>query len=568
MKGWPMHLPKLFIIGPGPAGANAEVGPQLSRRTWWLVLAALSFAVLVPLAMTPLPPLLDYPNHLARMLVLERGADEPVLSTMYAVNWHILPNIAIDVLLPPLLHVLPLDVAGRLFIALALLLPFIGTVVLHRSLFGRRSLWPFAAVLVVYNHLLFAGFLNYMVGLGVALLGAALWVRTAPRPIAQLVAATVLGVMLFFCHIIALVAYGLLLFAIETGMWWGRPASQRWRVPAVSESVMRLAVPFVIPALLYFQSPLAEVSAPIGWNLHWKIRGVFGPFATYNVGLDLLAMLAVVSLLGWAWWRENLLLARAGAIGLGILLILYPIVPFGVMGVGYVDQRLTPLAAFLLFAGTLPRGLGWPLRPIATIALAAIAMIRLADIGTIWAGHNQDLAELRQVTADIRPGERVLVVAVTSADVSPFRVGQPPSRFFLVNQPSIMHLPALVLIEHDAFSPLLFNAPSKQPLRVRPAYAGIAVKGEGDVPSYRTLWIAAAGKPFPDDAPYLAHWQRDFDYVLLMYAGKLPVQDQPLLPDRLDLLRRGDVAALYRVRHSDVRRSSAGENAAATGTLR
>ncbi len=85
------------------------------------------------------------------MLVLERGADDPVLSAMYAVDWHILPNIAIDVLLPPLLHVLPLDVAGRLFIALALLLPFIGTVALHRSLFGRRSLWPFAAVLVVYN---------------------------------------------------------------------------------------------------------------------------------------------------------------------------------------------------------------------------------------------------------------------------------------------------------------------------------------------------------------------------------------------------------------------------------
>ncbi len=379
-------------------------------------------------------------------------------------------------------------------------------------------------------------------------------------------AATALGVILFFCHIIALAAYGLLLFAIEAGTWWGRPASQRWRIPAISKSLVRLAVPFVIPALLYLQSPLAEVSGPIGWNIPWKLRGVFGPFATYNLGLDLLAMLAVASLLGWCSWRGNLLLARAGAISLGILLILYPIVPFGAMGAGYIDQRLTPLAAFLLFAGTLPRGLGWSLRPLATVALAAIATIRLADIGAIWAGHNQDLVELWQVTADIRPGERVLVVTVTGADVSPFRVGQSRSRFFLVNQPSILHLPALVLIEHDAFSPLLFSAASKQPLRVRPLYAGIAVEGEGYVPSYRTLWIAAAGKPLPEDAPYLAYWQRDFDYVLLMYAGKLPVQDQPLLPDRLDLLRRGDVAALYRVRRSVVPRSSAGESASTPGT--
>ena len=73
---------------------------------------------------------------------------------------------------------------------------------------------------------------------------------------------------------------------------------------------------------------------------------------------------------------------------------------------------------------------------------------------------------------------------------------------------------------------------------------------EGLVPSYRELAVAAAGGPLPQDAPYLAHWQRDFDYVLLLYAGKL---DRPLLPDLLEPVRQADIAALYRVRHPNRR---------------
>jgi hypothetical protein len=228
--------------------------------------------------------------------------------------------------------------------------------------------------------------------------------------------------------------------------------------------------------------------------------------------------------------------------------------PFGAAGTGYVDQRLPPMAGLLLFAATLPHGLAPSLRRIATAALAAIAVVRLAAIGLVWAGHNADLAAFRQVIAGIRPAERVLPVQIEAADVPQFHAGQPRSRFVLIDQPSIEHLPALVLIEHDAFFPLLFTAAAKQPLRVRDAYAGSAAP-EGLVPSYRELAVAAAGGPLPRDAPYLAHWQRDFDYVLLLYAGKLAAADRPLLPDILEPVRQADIAALYRIRHPQPQRA-------------
>ena len=548
-----MYLPKLELIG-SIRSAGPDPGPCLSPRAWWLALALASVALVVPLALTPMPPLLDYPNHLARMVVLERGAADPVLSAMYVADWHILPNIAIDMLMPPLLHVLPLHVVGRLFIALALLLPFAGTVVLHRTLFGRRSLWPFAAVLVVYNQILFLGFLNYLIGLGLALFGTALWVRMAPLPATRLVVAAILAVALFFCHLIALAMYGLLLFAVEMGAWWDRPASQHRRIASFATLMTWLAVPFVIPAVLYLRSPLADAPGGVAWFGRMKLHGVFGPFITYNLGLDLLAMFAVGIFLAWCWWQGHLLVARAGAIGFGILMVLYALVPFEARGTGFIDQRLPPLGALLVFAITQPYGLKRPLAPVAGVVLAMIAMARLTDIGAVWIGHNRDLVAFQQVIAGIRPAENVLAVAVRQTDVPQFGAGQPRSRFLrALNLTSIMHLPALVLIERDAFWPLLFTAATKQPLRVRPAYAGLAVE-EGLVPSYRALEAAAADGAPPRDAPYLAHWQRDFDYVLLLHAGKLPLQDQPLLPGRLELLKQADVAALYRVHRPDEQR--------------
>jgi hypothetical protein len=50
---------------------------------------------------------------------------------------------------------LPLTAAGRLFIALAVLLPLVGVVVLHRVSFRTREMWPFSAVVVAYNGLFF-----------------------------------------------------------------------------------------------------------------------------------------------------------------------------------------------------------------------------------------------------------------------------------------------------------------------------------------------------------------------------------------------------------------------------
>jgi hypothetical protein len=91
----------------GGDGPSPE--PQTGRPLWvWSAFALAMMLVGVPVFSTVLPPLLDYPNHLARMHLLAEGDD-----AFYSVRWAALPNLAEDLIVPPLARLMPLDIAER-----------------------------------------------------------------------------------------------------------------------------------------------------------------------------------------------------------------------------------------------------------------------------------------------------------------------------------------------------------------------------------------------------------------------------------------------------------------------
>ena len=67
-----------------------------------LVAALVVVGLLLPLFVVEIPPVLDYPNHLARLWLLSMSPPDPILSSMYAPDWHLLPNLAIDATAHPL----------------------------------------------------------------------------------------------------------------------------------------------------------------------------------------------------------------------------------------------------------------------------------------------------------------------------------------------------------------------------------------------------------------------------------------------------------------------------------
>src|SRR5438105_9966863 len=121
---------------PDLVGAGTAKGWRVAL---WTICAAITLS---PVLWVRIPPLIDYPNHLARMWILVHGAEIPELAANYVVRGRILPDLAMDLVVPALSWVMPVEQAGRAFVGLTMLILVVGTLTVHRVLHGRLDCLP------------------------------------------------------------------------------------------------------------------------------------------------------------------------------------------------------------------------------------------------------------------------------------------------------------------------------------------------------------------------------------------------------------------------------------------
>src|SRR5258705_4629188 len=119
-----MRLPSSEVVQTADHGA---IRPSLP---WLLGALLLAVVLAVPFVLVDVPPVLDYPNHLARYFVLSHPGD-PVLSLMYAPHWRLLPKLGMDVICAGLLKGTPVHVGGGVFLGLRLFAPVMGGIVYY-----------------------------------------------------------------------------------------------------------------------------------------------------------------------------------------------------------------------------------------------------------------------------------------------------------------------------------------------------------------------------------------------------------------------------------------------------
>jgi hypothetical protein len=541
---------------------------QLPGRIWLAVAALVALVVVAPLAVTRIPPMVDYPNHLARMHVLATGAASPALARMFEIDWAFIPNMAMDLVVPLLAQAMALDVAGRLFIALAMLLPPLGVVALHRAWFGRSAGWPWIAVLASANAFIFFGFLNYVVGVGMALLAAAWHARWLARPAKGWFGAAVLaalwGIACILSHLTALALLLLLMVSTELGNWRGGTRPQ-------GNSPHRNWLGRVAVALAAVVTPLALYKA-FGPTHNYASGGVLGQavaqirefglfsdphkraiwsIAAFAAAVPWVASATaalVVAAPAAAALQRRLAIAPQMLLAAGSLAVAYLVLPTELADNGMVYQRLALPLALVLLAGVWPR-----LSPRLALGFAAAAValvgVRSALLGVQWQDQNVKLAQLEQVIAAIPPGARVLAVR----DGTDAGVADPDERGaqrVLLRTIGYQHLAALVTLERDAFEPLIFSAPGKQPLRLRAPYEQNA-QSDGTLPLTSQLpdglaHPAPGGRCgfLPDQTQcQLFAWPTRYDYVLRLNAHDAASPDRA----RLSLVAADGWAALYRV---------------------
>src|SRR5262249_49499405 len=151
---------------------------EVSRRVYRLCAAGVFLLLVLPLWIVHYPPLVDYPNHLARAFILAH-AQSPTLGQFYVPRWNLSPYLFMDAILVPAQQLMPLLLAGRILLTVAVLaLPVTCWFFLRAANPGAELLATYS-LLFCYNAFFRSGFVNWQLSLSLCFLALGIWLRFA-----------------------------------------------------------------------------------------------------------------------------------------------------------------------------------------------------------------------------------------------------------------------------------------------------------------------------------------------------------------------------------------------------
>ena len=434
-------------------------------KSYCIVLATGSVLLLLPFFVIQILPFQDYPNHLARMYVLGHIADSATLQEYYQVSWEPIPNLAMDLIIPRMMLLFPVETAGKVFCAFILLSTAPAVTLLHYALHKKLSLWPLLSMLFVYNSILVLGFLNYLLGLNLALAASALWILSRDRrAVYSIPVFSAVAMVLYFVHLAALGVYALIVFGheISVDLESRRRHAGKHKIPWPA-ALLQFAPPL---ALFISSSPTFHINlGSAGLLSVWfKIQGIYSIFDSGNRPIDvpyflLFATMAVaaVSL------RAISFHARAG-VAFWMLTGAFLAMPEVLFGSAYASYRLAiAVVLFAMAASDLRPANRWLIGSAAAI-VSVLFLLRTAVIVEEWRGFKEEHRQVLEAARVIQEGSRVL----------PYVVQENSNDFFM--KPPILHLATLAVVYRRAFVPTLFTDPAKQPLRISDKYQRLSWK--------------------------------------------------------------------------------------------
>lgn len=527
-------------------------------------------AVLAPILMTANPPLLDYPNHLARFWLLAGGDHVAPVSGMYRIDWsRASTNIGIDLIVAALGKLLPYQVIGKLVVIAALAGPSAGAALLNRLVFGRWHWWQLSLPILAWTTTALFGFMSYQVAMAAALFFACLEPVLKGRPILATAVRLACATIALLFHPFGVVFYGALITALAIGPEW-RGLACWGGLLRVLRSAAGSGLVVLVPCLLLYvlaatppgdHIPGRPSVGWMTWSLYNLVLTAASPFASYRLWLDALFVLPLLAIGVWAAWKRRLN-AHAGLFIVALVTALLALVMPGSIGdAGWLTRRLPLMAALMLFASVQPEPAARAVVRVALMGLVlAIDIGKSAWIATVWQAREHEVRSIERALSAAPAGSAVFAV-----QIMPKTVGLAPVGRYLAGIPenssesTLRHFPALVVPERHAFIPTLFSVAGQQPLRILPPWRDIAVPSSW-VPDAHVL----DGHPSPGDLradPYLADWPHHFDYVLVIGAD-LPDQYGPFQPPAALRQVAGDgYAKLFRVQ----RRPASGAPLAISG---
>ena len=429
------------------AGAGTRSTRHLALAGTFLALLAV---ILVPFTLVSPLPLSDYPNHVARMQIIAHLSESATLARHYLVHWEFIPNLAMDLLVPMMMPPLSAEQASLVFAALAMFLMASGAIVLHRALYGRWSLLPFAAFLFLYNRHFLWGFLNYLFSVGLALwmLAAHIHLRRRSDGL-RVVLFSLLATALLISHLHAFASYAILVGGYEVSVAWRQRESRPWRPLLVA------GAQFIVPCVLFLSlSRTTERAGEIKWSAPVdKLYGLLDMVNNYSLPLDVATFLILAALVGAGILSRRLSVHRDLRLPLALLFIIYLCLPRLMFASFGADRRLLVMVALAAVAALHLRIETPRVRGMLAAGLAVLFLGRMTVIGVNWIHADQVYQPILSGIEQLPHGARVAVIC--GGDSFPY-----------LADPPLDHVPNMAVVTKEAYLNTLFAEPGKQVLQV------------------------------------------------------------------------------------------------------
>lgn len=521
---------------------NTQSGAIGNIHRWAPVVlyALLSLIVVYPVLVVDIPPLTDYPAHLAGVHIQMSLADNSTLQTHYELHWKPLPNLAMQILVPALAEFLALFDAGRVFVAAAILLPVAGTMALRKAIFGYVGYAPAFAFLPAYNMVLAWGFLNFLFTSGLCLLAFAGWIASRRwRPLVRMALFSVVAIILYFAHLFAFATYAVLI-AVYTIRPVSGPA--RWPARQCLTDLATAGVQFIAPALLLLPRLFSGEASYTDFN-GWpsRFRTFLSPVYSVGTPADILLITLAALVLYWALRNHRITLAPEIRLPLIVITVLAIIMPEWLMQTWGANIRLPAVAVLILLAGArleLP-SVRWQV----TLAGAFLALFvaRVWAVTEVWSADAEKFAEFRAAAQSIPIGARVIPTQPITHDTPEVRDGFAQAHWGMAG---------LLAIDRSAFVPTLFTDDTKQLLRATEVNALIdSPFGEPATPDeirdgakieFRGLPPVTTAK---GNRAYWTDWPHRFDYMVALHVKESLAGLEPLL----ETVHTGSFFTIYRI---------------------
>jgi hypothetical protein len=418
----------------------------VSPATRRIGLALAGIVLVLPLWIVRFPPLVDYPNHLARAFVLHHLNDSgQIFSSWYASDWGPNPYLVVDSILQALQYPFGIYVAGRLLLTFCVLaLPLATWLFLRQASPGNEylALW---SLVVAYDTNFLMGFLSFQLSMALCFAVVAVWLAYGKAPRLSLwLLLLLLATTLYFTHIggFAVAALVVVLYT-----WF-----QRRPLRQVGQALL-LFVPGSAFFLHMKMHSWANRSLDYNsWHFSAKLVSLTTPFRGYSRVIDLIALSLFAAALFLALVRNRE--ARFSRVWTAIaaaVLAVHWIVPERYGDLASIDTRFPPFA--FLFALAIPH-LGGR-RKVMIYAALAVFVLKTTYTTARFHSEQRKLETLATAFASVPEHARIL------ACVKP-----PPPEDLWVKHGEY-HFWAYGVISRGWVSPSLFHQKGVQPLVLR-----------------------------------------------------------------------------------------------------